>query len=160
MLFGGTEGIAAVGQPDHSGRNTISVGMLVGRYLAEELPERYSTGRSYRSYIEKWVEPKWKEYALAEVRSLAVEQWLAALPLAPKSRRHLRGITRVIFQCAVRWELVSRNPIDLVRVNQSDADSAGLATRTVRAGTLRTQSAVPNDGSDCRRFWFARSAKS
>jgi integrase len=90
--------------------------MLLARYLPEELPERYSTGRSYRSYIEKWLEPKWKDYALGEVKALAVEQWLVSLPLAPKSRRHLRGIMRVIFQCAVRWELISKNPIDLVRV--------------------------------------------
>jgi hypothetical protein len=107
------KGLPLLANPDHPSRNSVSVGMLVGRYLAEELPERYSTGRSYRSYIEKWVEPKWKEYSLTEVKTLAVEQWLAALPLAPKSRRHLRGIMRVIFQCAVRWELISRNLIDL-----------------------------------------------
>jgi integrase len=50
------------------------------------------------------------------VKPLAVEQWLASLPLAGKSRRHVRGIMRVVFQCALRWELISKNPIDLVRV--------------------------------------------
>jgi integrase len=110
------KGLPLLANPDHPNRNTISVGMLSGRYLAEEIPERYSTGRSYKSYIKKWIEPKWKEYALGEVKSLAVEQWLVSLPLAPKSRRHIRGIMRVIFQCAVRWELISKNPIDLVRV--------------------------------------------
>jgi hypothetical protein len=33
-----------------------------------------------------------------------------------KSRRHLRGIMRVVFQYAVRWELIGKNPIDMVRV--------------------------------------------
>ena len=108
--------LVLLANPDHFSRNTLSVGTLLGRYLAEELPERYSTARSYRSYIQKWVEPKWKDYALGEVKSLAVETWLGSLPLAPKSRRHLRGIMRVIFQCALRWELIGKNPIDLVRV--------------------------------------------
>jgi integrase len=110
------KGLPLLANPDQPGRNEVSVGMLLGRYLAEELPQRYSTGRSYRSYIEKRIEPKWKEYALAEVKTLAVEQWINSLPLAGKSRRHVRGIMRVIFQCAVRWELISKNPIDLVRV--------------------------------------------
>jgi integrase len=109
-------GLPLQANPDHPGGNTVSVGMLLGRYLAQELPERYSTARSYRSYIEKWIEPKWKDYALREVKSLAVEDWPASLPLAPKSRRHVRGIMRVVFQCAVRWELIDRNPIDMVRV--------------------------------------------
>jgi integrase len=110
------KGLLLLANPDDPDRNTISVGMLVGRYLAEEIPERYSTRRSYRSYIEKWIEPKWKDYAIGAIKSLAVEIWLSSLPLAPKSRRHIRGIMRVIFQCAVRWELIGKNPIDLVRI--------------------------------------------
>lgn len=110
------KGLPLLANPDHPGRNTISVGMLLGRYLAEELPERYSTARSYQCYLHRWIEPKWKDYALGEVKSLAVERWLASLPLAPKSRRHVRGIMRVVFQCAMRWELIGKNPIVLVRV--------------------------------------------
>jgi integrase len=108
--------LVLLANPDHISRNPVSVGMLLGRYLMEEIPDRYSTARSYRSYIRKWIERKWKDYALGEVKSLAVETWLGSLPLAPKSRRHLRGIMRAIFQCALRWELIGKNPIDLVRV--------------------------------------------
>ena len=43
-----------------------------------------------------------------------MEKWLESLPLALKSRRHVRGIMRVLFQCAVRWELTGN--MDLVRV--------------------------------------------
>lgn len=110
------KGLLLLANPDHPGRNTVSVGALVGRYLAEELPARYSTAKSYRCYLKTWIEPKWREYALGEVKSLAVEKWLESLPLAPKSRRHIKGIMRVVFQCAVRWELINRNPMDLVRV--------------------------------------------
>lgn len=121
---GGTKGLPLLANPERPDRNTVSVGMLVDRYLAEEIPERYSTGPSYRSYIEKWIEPKWQEYALAVMKSMAVEQCLGSLPLALKTRHHVRGIMRVVFQCALRWELITRNPIDLVRVKGAPSGRA------------------------------------
>lgn len=102
-------------QPDHPARRRPAYGKEL---LGSNLPERYSTSRSYRSYLQKWIEPKWRDYILGEVKSLAVEKWLASLPLALKSQRHIRGIMRVVFQCAVRWELIGKNPMDLVRVKE------------------------------------------
>jgi integrase len=46
---------------------------------------------------------------------MAVEQWLRDVKLAAKSKLHLRNIMHVLYECAVRWELVSENPITRVR---------------------------------------------
>jgi hypothetical protein len=50
------------------------------------------------------------------MKSLAVEDWLKSLALAPKTKAHIRSLMHTIFQCARRWELVEKNPIELVRV--------------------------------------------
>jgi integrase len=52
------------------------------------------------------------------VKAFAVEQWLKTLTLAPKSRNHIKTIMLNVFECAMRWEMVSygRNPMSLVRV--------------------------------------------
>jgi integrase len=90
-------------------------GAVIGRYLREELPERFSTQVSYRSLMKKWIQPKWGDVPLAEVHTLEVEHWLKSLKLARKTRANIRNLMHVIFECARRWELVSQNPIELVR---------------------------------------------
>lgn len=47
---------------------------------------------------------------------MAVEDWLKHLKLAPKTRGHIRTLMSAMFKCAQRWELISHNPIQLVRV--------------------------------------------
>jgi integrase len=47
-----------------------------------------------------------------------VEQWLKGLDLAPRTRGHLHNLMRVLWNCAMRWELteIGENPMKLVRV--------------------------------------------
>ena len=59
---------------------------------------------------------RWAETPLAAVRTLAVEDWLKDLALVPKTKAHIRRLMHTIFQCARRWEMVEKNPIELVRV--------------------------------------------
>ncbi len=47
---------------------------------------------------------------------MPVEAWLKGLSLAPKTRGHIRSLMHTIFQSAARWELIDKNPINLVRV--------------------------------------------
>ena len=47
--------------------------------------------------------------------TLAVEQWLRSLSLAPKTRLNLRTIFHVIYTYGLRWNFTDRNPIALVR---------------------------------------------
>jgi integrase len=96
----------------------VTFGAICDRYLEEELPERHSTSRSYRSNIKNYLKPRWGDYLLDHVRPMAVEDWLKKLPMAPKSKTHIRSVMHLMFECATRWELFTdkRNPIALVRI--------------------------------------------
>jgi integrase len=94
----------------------LKFGALIGRYEEEEMPERYSTRAPYRSNLDVHIKPRWADTPLASVKAVAVEQWLSGLPLAPKTKAHIRGLMHVLFESAVRWDLLDRNPISHVRV--------------------------------------------
>jgi integrase len=98
------------------GAPALTFGAVLSRYEKEEMPERYSTSSSYKSNIKIHIRPRWAETPLAAMKSLAVEDWLKGLSLAPKTKSHIRGLMHTIFQCARRWELVEKNPIQFVRV--------------------------------------------
>jgi len=105
--------------PDNPQGQAVTFGALVNRYIEEELPElRHSTVDSYRSYLENYVKPKWESYPVLAVRPFAVEEWLKRLELAPKTKGHIHNLMRVLFNCAMRWELIDigENPMKLVRV--------------------------------------------
>jgi integrase len=93
----------------------VTFGGVIERYANEELPERFSTRVSYKSLIKRWLRPKWTDFPLSAIRSLEVEHWLKSLALAPKTKSNIRNLMHVLFECARRWELVDRNPIELVR---------------------------------------------
>ena len=100
----------------------VSFGALVDRYLREKLPKRYSTASKYRSWLTHHVKPKWGNVPIKKVKPLLVEEWLSSLTLAPKSKGHLRSIMHILFNWAMKWELVDidrMNPISLVRVEGS-----------------------------------------
>lgn len=95
-----------------------TVATLVDRYLSDSMEmERlaYATANSYKTYLRGWVVPRWGAHLLAEVKTVAVEQWLRDAALAPKSKVNLRNLMHVLFECAGRWELIEHNPITRVR---------------------------------------------
>jgi integrase len=81
----------------------------------------FSTKDTYRGYLRKWIVPRWGDYALEEVKAIAVEEWLATLkrtegdPLAPGSKKKIRDLLHVLFEHAIRYEWAYRNPISSVR---------------------------------------------
>jgi integrase len=103
---------------DKPSAGAVTFGAVIDRYLAEELPGRHSTARGYRSWLQNHITPKWGEYSLEQIKPLAVEQWLKGLDLAPKSKGHLKNQMRIVFNCAMRWELLpyQTNPMSFVRV--------------------------------------------
>jgi integrase len=107
-------------RPQHH-LGAVTFGGLCDRYIAEELPERYSTRKSYLSNITVHTKPRWGDYLLAQVRPMVVEGWLRELEMAPKSKAHIRSVMHLLFECAARWELINdrRNPISMVRVKDS-----------------------------------------
>jgi integrase len=98
-----------------------SFGALLDRYIEQELSERYSTRKSHLSNIRVHIRPRWGEYPVDKLKPMAMEQWLRDLPLAPKSKTHVRGIMHLVFKCAERWGIVElgKNPVSLVRVKNA-----------------------------------------
>jgi integrase len=93
-----------------------TMGALISRYEKEEMPARYSTRVSYRSFIDRYIRPRRAETPITGVKPMMVEDWLKQLKLTPKTRGHIRGPMSLLFKCAQRWELVQSNPMQLVRV--------------------------------------------
>jgi integrase len=104
-----------------SGTHLATFGGLIDRYILEELPERNSTRSRYLSWLANHIKPKWGECLISKVKPVAVEQWLKELDLAPKSRAHVRSLMGILFNCAMRWEMleINDNPMRLVRVKDS-----------------------------------------
>src|SRR6266702_1581445 len=115
----------------------VPFGAVSERYLAQELPERNSTASRYRSWLKNYIKPKWAECSLDQIKPLLVEDWLKRLCLAPKSKSHLKNLMRVLFNAAMRWELISYqlNPMSLVRVK--DGSKRKREPKTLSAEEFR-----------------------
>jgi integrase len=97
--------------------HSVTVGALIARYTAEEIPAsvREDTAASYLGLLKNWIRPKWGTQTLQSVKTMAVEEWLKAIPRSRSTRAHIRNMMHLVFNCAIRWELVDKNPVDLVR---------------------------------------------
>ena len=63
----------------------------------------------------KWIEPRWGEYRLFEIRAVEVESWLKSLNRAPGTRCKIRNVMSLLFNHGRRHDLCDRNPIEWVR---------------------------------------------
>jgi len=102
------------------GPRSITVAQLCDHFEQRELAKdntwrSYATKKTYQAYLSRWVLPHWRQYELAEVRTIQVESWLRTLPLAKSSCAKIRNLMSVLFNHACRYELFDRNPIHLVR---------------------------------------------
>jgi integrase len=109
------------GEAPRTEMQTASFTALLDRYIEQELPTRYSTRKSHLSNIRVHIRPRWSDYPLDKMKPMAMEQWLRELPLAPKSKTHIRGIMHLVFKCAERWGIIElgKNPVSLVRVKDA-----------------------------------------
>jgi len=113
------ESLRMLANPDQPNARGMSFGGMIDTYMTSEMSDRYSTGMGYKSYIKNYIRPKWSEYALEDIKPFAVEKWLKSLPLAPKSKGHIKNIMSVILNCAMRFDLLpatGENVMRLVRV--------------------------------------------
>jgi integrase len=98
--------------------NELTVKNLVARYRAEKMPRRASTKRGYESWLNNYVIPHFGDKELTELQARPVELWLQELSLSPKSKLHIRGMLRVLWEYAM-WAghlATQRNPMELVTV--------------------------------------------
>ncbi len=99
----------------------IIFGAIIDRYIREAIPRRKVTQSRYQSWINNYIRPHWKNVLLAKMKPLVVEQWIESLSLAPKSKGHIRSMMHILFNWAMRWELIpfQINPMNLVRIKGS-----------------------------------------
>ena len=101
----------------HRHFNSITLGTLIDRFMEEYAPKRCRrhTLRNYRGIFNNHIRPKWADVCVKEVRALSVENWLETYPHSRPVKSHVRNLLHTLFQSAIRWEMVDRNPIELVR---------------------------------------------
>jgi integrase len=95
-----------------------TVSMLVEQYRLEKMPTRRDTRGGYESWLRVYILPKWGEHTITDLQARPVELWLESLPLAPKSKVHIRGILSALWNFAM-WKqdvLMRVNPIGLVTI--------------------------------------------
>jgi integrase len=68
-----------------------------------------------KGYLKKWIEPRWGEYRLLEIRAVEVESWLKSSDRAPGTRCKIRNVMSLLFNHGRRYDLCDRNPIQWVR---------------------------------------------
>jgi integrase len=93
---------------------------LIAHYVERELSEgnckkAYSTKAAYKCYLDNWILLRWRSYKLSDVKTVAVEEWLGSLSLAAATKAKLRNIMSALFNHAIRYEWLDKNPISLVR---------------------------------------------
>jgi integrase len=105
----------AIQQSESGG--VLTVRNLVEHFRQEKMPRRYSTRRGYETWL-KHILPRWGEYPIRALQARPVQLWLESLSKAPKSKVHVRGLIRALWEHAMwRGDVpVQRNPMELVRV--------------------------------------------
>jgi integrase len=94
------------------------VSALVQQYRVEKMPTRHDTRGGYESWLRVYILPKWEDHTITELQARPVELWLESLPLAPKSKVHIRGILSALWNFAM-WKQdipMQVNPISLVTI--------------------------------------------
>ena len=99
-------------------RSPETVSDLVAHYRKHELTlerKAYATVEAHGTYLNLHILPKWKEYRLSEVKTVAVEEWLDNMTLAPATKTKIRNIMSAVYSHGIRNEWISFNPISKVR---------------------------------------------
>ena len=112
-------------------------------YMAERMPKRHTTAGIHQHPRE----PRDTEVGRVEmkdIKPLAVDRWFASLPFAPKTKSHIKGVMRQVFEYAMLCELfeAQRNPMDFVRVERG----------TMRRDTSRVCSRRKSSPGCCSSF--------
>jgi integrase len=91
---------------------------LCEAYRLEKMPRRASTRRGYETWLTGYIIPKWGGTPITAIAARPIELWLQSLDIAPKSRAHVRGMLRILWEYSM-WAghvPVQRNPMELVTI--------------------------------------------
>lgn len=111
------------------GAQVPTVGLVTQHFKDVELIESnerraWSTKQNYKEMLDLFILPRWETTRMLDVKSVAVEEWLATLrstktgkPLENGTKQRIRNIFSVLFTHGQRHEFlpIGHNPIGLVR---------------------------------------------
>lgn len=99
-------------------RSVPTVSSIIVQYRLEKMPTRRDTRRAYEVWLKNYIIPRWGECLLSDVQARPVELWLTSLVLSSKSKVHIRGLLRILWEFAMWCGAipVQRNPMELVTV--------------------------------------------
>lgn len=109
------------GRKEHTAEDTVTVKSLVVAYRLERMPTRIDTRRSYEVWLEHYILPTFGNEPITSVQARNVELWLNRLNLSPKSKVHIRGLLRILWDYA-QWRgdaPAQRNPMELVSIKNA-----------------------------------------
>ena len=94
------------------------VSILVEQFKLERMSTRVSTSHSIKAWLKNHIIPEWGEKPITDLQARPVDLWLKSLPLSPKSKVHVRGVIRELWEYAMYRDdvEVQRNPMELVRI--------------------------------------------
>jgi integrase len=107
---------ARLPQPQPSSGPIINT--LVEQYRSEKMPKRKMTRQGYDTWLNHYIISTWGTCNLQELQARPIDLWLQSLALAPKSKVHVRGLVRVLWDFAMwRGDVpMQRNPMELVTI--------------------------------------------
>lgn len=110
-----------------------NVATLVDAYRAERMPKRAMTRQGYNTWLAHYITPVWSGRSIHELQARPVDLWLQSLALSPKSKVHIRGLIRALWDFAMwRGDIpLQRNPMELVTIT-----GASKRTRQPRSLTV------------------------
>lgn len=108
-----------------------TVAELVSHFKETELDSGRHTARVQQVYmhnLDDIILPKWGDYRLQDVRSIAVERWLEKMPYAPATKTKVKGVFGTLFRHGMRYQWAATNPIALVRSSSKRIDAPDILT--------------------------------
>ncbi len=97
--------------------HSVTVGALIDRFMEEHAKKRCrkNTWKNYLSLFNNHIRPRWGAEFVQNLKTMAIEDWLECYPHSRQVKVHIRTLMHILYQAALRWEMVDRNPVDLVR---------------------------------------------
>ena len=88
------------------------------RYMASECRSDSRRAADTATTLKSTSLPEWGDLDLGAVKPLAVDRWFLTLPLAQKTKAHIKSVMRQVFEYAMLCEMfeMQRNPMDLIRI--------------------------------------------
>jgi integrase len=117
---------------------SVTMRQLIQHFREKELVEKGEDGRAwstrdrYECYLRHWIDPRWGDAKLDDIKTPMVEEWLSKLqrqarntsrmevpqmmkmskiPLARATKAKIRNLMSVLFNHGIRWDFAKRNPI-------------------------------------------------